>query len=72
MQNQFQSLSRRRGSAPVSLPLSKPDDNLPPAGGGLIVTESPSYRRGSVPIEFAHYGRQVAIALPDRPTLKVI
>nr|CAI5863136.1 unnamed protein product [Callosobruchus analis] len=52
----FQSLSRRRGSAPVSLPLSKPaDEKMLPAGGGLIPpSDTQSLRRGSVPIEIAH------------------
>ncbi|VEN39754.1 unnamed protein product [Callosobruchus maculatus] len=50
------SLSRRRGSAPVSLPLSKPaDEKMLPAGGGLIPpSDTQSLRRGSVPIEIAH------------------
>ncbi|CAH1179104.1 unnamed protein product [Phaedon cochleariae] len=49
------SLARRRGSAPVTLPLSKPDENKPPAGGGLMPSDTHSLRRGSVPIEIAHY-----------------
>ncbi|XP_044270346.1 cAMP-specific 3',5'-cyclic phosphodiesterase 4A-like isoform X2 [Tribolium madens] len=49
------SLARRRGSAPVSLPLSGPDDNVSSAGGGLCLSETQTLRRGSVPIEIAHY-----------------
>ncbi|CAH1099041.1 unnamed protein product [Psylliodes chrysocephalus] len=49
------SLPKRRGSAPVSLPLSKPDEKIPPAGGGLLMSDTQSLRRGSVPIEIAHY-----------------
>ncbi|XP_019865387.2 cAMP-specific 3',5'-cyclic phosphodiesterase 4A isoform X2 [Aethina tumida] len=48
-------LSKRRGSAPVSLPLTKPDENLPPAGGGLDLSDTQYLRRASVPIEIAHY-----------------
>lgn len=46
-----QSLTRRRGSAPVSLPLVHSGDNLLPAGGTV---RSPDLRRGSVPVEIAH------------------
>ncbi|KAG5893591.1 hypothetical protein JTB14_019262 [Gonioctena quinquepunctata] len=49
------SLARRRGSAPVTLPLSKPEEKIPPAGGGLLPSDTQSLRRGSVPIEIAHY-----------------
>ncbi|XP_023029993.2 uncharacterized protein isoform X2 [Leptinotarsa decemlineata] len=49
------SLARRRGSAPVTLPVSKPEEKIPPAGGGLIPSDAQSLRRGSVPIEIAHY-----------------
>ncbi|XP_060521042.1 uncharacterized protein LOC132698791 isoform X2 [Cylas formicarius] len=45
-------LGRRRGSAPVSLSLAKPDENQPSAGGGPTSAE---LRRGSVPTEVAHY-----------------
>lgn len=47
-------LSKRRGSAPLTLPL-KADEKQPPAGGGLLITEPKSMRRGSVPVEIAHY-----------------
>ncbi|XP_056636070.1 uncharacterized protein LOC130444827 isoform X1 [Diorhabda sublineata] len=49
------SLAKRRGSAPVSLPLSKPEEKNPPAGGGLLMSDTQSLRRGSVPNEFAHF-----------------
>ncbi|KAJ8974825.1 hypothetical protein NQ317_001014 [Molorchus minor] len=49
------SLTRRRGSAPVSLPLSRPDEKTLPAGGELMPSDTQPLRRGSVPIEIAHY-----------------
>lgn len=30
------------------------DENIPPAGGGLYVSDSQSLRRGSVPVEFSY------------------
>ncbi|KAI4471055.1 cyclic nucleotide phosphodiesterase [Holotrichia oblita] len=46
-------LSRRRGSAPVTSPQIRVDENMPPAGGGLYISDSQSLRRGSVPVEFS-------------------
>ncbi|XP_066148463.1 uncharacterized protein [Euwallacea fornicatus] len=49
----------RRGSAPVSLPVSKPDEFVSSAGGGLsvAVADVQALRRGSVPIEVARHFR---------------
>ncbi|KAK9712247.1 3prime5prime-cyclic nucleotide phosphodiesterase [Popillia japonica] len=47
-------LSRRRGSAPVTSPQIRVDENMPPAGGGLYISDSQTLRRGSVPVEFSH------------------
>ncbi|XP_018565805.1 uncharacterized protein LOC108906859 [Anoplophora glabripennis] len=65
------SLTRRRGSAPVSLPLSKPDENILPAGGGLIPSDSQSLRRGSVPIEIAHYRRLDDENVIEEPVINI-
>ncbi|XP_076263165.1 uncharacterized protein LOC143198089 isoform X2 [Rhynchophorus ferrugineus] len=54
---QASSLARRRGSAPVALPLTKPDENMPAAGGGLTASDIQALRRGSVPIEIAGHIR---------------
>ncbi|KAL3276197.1 hypothetical protein HHI36_020915 [Cryptolaemus montrouzieri] len=48
-------LSKRRGSAPVTLPLVLTEDKQSPAGRGTFVSEAESRRRGSVPVEIAHY-----------------
>ncbi|XP_044748639.1 uncharacterized protein LOC123309533 isoform X2 [Coccinella septempunctata] len=48
-------VSKRRGSVPVTLPLGRTDDNQSPAGRGSVVVNSQSLRRGSVPVEIAHY-----------------
>lgn len=48
----LQNLAKRRGSAPISLPLSRPEDRVLPAGGGLT-SDIQALRRGSVPIEIA-------------------
>ncbi|KAH1003670.1 hypothetical protein HUJ04_003551 [Dendroctonus ponderosae] len=47
----------RRGSAPVSLVLSKPDEFVSSAGGGLTPSDVQSLRRGSVPVEISHHFR---------------
>ncbi|KRT80823.1 hypothetical protein AMK59_5724 [Oryctes borbonicus] len=47
-------LSRRRGSAPVTSPQIRVDENIPPAGGGLYISDSQTLRRGSVPVELTH------------------
>ncbi|XP_050312092.1 cAMP-specific 3',5'-cyclic phosphodiesterase 4A-like isoform X2 [Anthonomus grandis grandis] len=48
----------RRGSAPVFLALSKPDENSSSAGGGLTTADvHQALRRGSVPIEIARHFR---------------
>lgn len=39
----------------MSLPLAGPDDHGSPAGGGLRPSDTQSLRRGSAPIEIAHY-----------------
>jgi hypothetical protein len=59
-------LSRRRGSAPVSLPITAPDDSLSSAGGGLCLSETQSLRRGSVPIEIAHYRKYFSCSSKTR------
>ncbi|XP_045464276.1 uncharacterized protein LOC123673705 isoform X1 [Harmonia axyridis] len=48
-------LSKRRGSVPVTLPLGRTDDNQSPAGRGTVIVGSQTLRRGSVPVEIAHY-----------------
>lgn len=55
-----QSLAKRRGSAPVSLPtVQSADNNVLPAGGGLCTTDVQSgLRRGSVPVEIVRQQRE--------------
>ncbi|XP_050514468.1 uncharacterized protein LOC126889827 isoform X1 [Diabrotica virgifera virgifera] len=48
-------LNKRRGSAPVMPTLPKPDEKISPASRGLVVSDTDSLRRGSVPIEVAQY-----------------
>ncbi|XP_065161528.1 uncharacterized protein [Atheta coriaria] len=49
-------LSKRRGSAPVSLvPLVRGDEHAPPAGGGQCTTSDYALRRGSVPVDVARH-----------------
>ncbi|XP_071054218.1 uncharacterized protein [Onthophagus taurus] len=49
------SLSKRRGSAPVAQ--TRTDENIPPAGGGLYLTDPQTLRRGSVPVEITSHRR---------------
>lgn len=37
----------------MTLPHIRVDENLPPAGGGLLFSEQQALRRGSVPAEFS-------------------